>query len=621
MRKLLSALLATVLLLTCMPLSAFAAQGAGSIPPPDEEVYGIIEAYVQQHRSTTASVAISVFRGQEDVYTAHHGFINRETKQAPDEDTVYEWGSTTKLLTWVSVMQLVEQGQMNLQADIRSYLPEGFLTKLNNDEPITMMHLMNHTVGWQETTWDIETADQQQLVSLEQALKQSEPPQIYAPGEYCAYSNWGTALAGYIVERVSGMPFHAYVQEHIFEPLGMTKTALAPDLSDNLWVRKQRQQNHCYYIDEENTEDLGVCIRHVLLYPAGMATGTLDDLTRFGKAFLSPDGTSPLFQASETMRQMLTPTMFYGDSDIPRVSHGFWHTPYGVDTIGHPGNTAGSSTNLVLDPVSGRGVVVMTNQLAETDYVYSLMPLLFGDRESDSSIPVANIDLSGIYKFTRTLKTGVLRLVGTIGGGFLPLQKTDDPQFYKLAVGNGGLRQVGKNEYMLDLDGVQTFAYLYQGPGNDVRLQMMSHDNIKIPTAQFYFQLGTVLLAVLATLYALIALLVSLITLAFRRNRDASRTTLWRFRQLSLLSTIGMGALIYLVFTLDLVLPTTVYWKSIVATLLAMIAIVYTVLYFIRKKERCALTKKQKAGHVLAVLSGLALVFNVFYWQIFYFWI
>jgi CubicO group peptidase (beta-lactamase class C family) len=154
-------------------------------------------------------------------------------------DFVFDWGSCTKVITWVSVMQLVEQGKLDPNADIRTCLPEGFLTRLKYDEPITMLNLMNHDAGFQDMSADLFTEDKSKIPTLAEALKKNQPPQIRKPGEVVAYSNFGAALAGYIVECVSGQDYGDYVISNIFSPLGMVHTSIKDDHSDNQWVENQ----------------------------------------------------------------------------------------------------------------------------------------------------------------------------------------------------------------------------------------------------------------------------------------------------------------------------------------------------------------------------------------------
>ena len=105
------------------------------------------------------SAAVAVFSG-DDIYTKYYGNADAENDIVTDENTVYEWGSVSKTMVWVSAMQLYEQGKLDLNEDVRKYLPEGFLKKLKYDTPITMIDLMNHKGGWQETVYTIQVDDE-----------------------------------------------------------------------------------------------------------------------------------------------------------------------------------------------------------------------------------------------------------------------------------------------------------------------------------------------------------------------------------------------------------------------------------------------------------------------------
>ena len=248
MKKILSAILsaATAFSMLCTPVMA-----AENTTPSGIEFSDIgteIEAFAEENKDSYASFATAVFNGDEVLYSKHFGYIDRENQIAADENAVYEWGSISKMFIWVSVMQLHEQGKLDLNADIKTYLPEGFLTKLKYDEPITMMNLLNHNAGWEETKSALEVADEEDIISLEEALRKTEPAQVFKSGEITAYSNWGAALAGYIVECVSGMDYAEYLHKNILEPLGMEQTSVSADYRDNEWVRTQREKAKAYQI-------------------------------------------------------------------------------------------------------------------------------------------------------------------------------------------------------------------------------------------------------------------------------------------------------------------------------------------------------------------------------------
>ena len=114
-----------------------------------------LDAFIAEHESTTAGLAVSIFTADETLYETYTGFADVENRLSIAQDTVFEWGSTTKLLVWVSVMQLWEKGLIDLSADIRTYLPDSFLTNLRYETPVTMLHLMNHRAGFQEQIADL----------------------------------------------------------------------------------------------------------------------------------------------------------------------------------------------------------------------------------------------------------------------------------------------------------------------------------------------------------------------------------------------------------------------------------------------------------------------------------
>jgi len=208
---------------------------------PYDQIGQKIENFHKEHEKTSAGLAAAVFdKDGQTIYQKNFGYMDKEKKLAVDDNSVFEWGSATKLTVWLSVMQLWEEGKIDLKTDIKEYLPKDFLKHLKYDKPITMLDLMNHQAGFDETPLNTGTGK-----SLEELLK-SQPAQTYEPGTVTSYSNYSTALAGYIVERISGQDFADYVHEHIFQPLGMKHTALKPDLSDNVFVQKQREKEKTY---------------------------------------------------------------------------------------------------------------------------------------------------------------------------------------------------------------------------------------------------------------------------------------------------------------------------------------------------------------------------------------
>jgi len=615
------------------PVSASAAEieaSGSSVPSGIEysELEGKITEFLNQRKSGMASVSLAVFDNKQTLYTVNEGYADIDLAIKADGSTVYEWGSVSKLLVWVSVMQLEEQGLIDLNADIRKYLPDGFLTKLAYDTPITMTDLMNHTGGFQETTYDIEVTDPSKLVGLEKALEQSEPAQIYEPGTVCAYSNWGTSLAAYMVEKISGEDFCDYVRGHIFEPIGIQHTSLAPDCSDNGWVKEQRQRLNCYSIYENQYEDLGKSIATILLYPSGSAMGTLGDFQTFAKAFVPGEGSCPFFQKTGTLNRMLEATSYYGESDLKRNAHGLWILQYGVDIMGHSGNTSRCTSSLFFDPVSGVGVVVMTNELGETAFNYGLLSLIFGEYENKGDVITKTPDQSGIYTSMRTFEKGFTRVYKYMGS-LLPLSKTEDPTVYKPAMGQGTLTQVSDEMYWMDNEnGWEYLMYRDEGDDGSIRFEMMSQDIEKENRFTFSLKIVLLFLMLFSWLAAGVFLIVLLIRWLIFKTQKRPGPKDWNKRLnvieiVMLLSILIEGVLIYYLILIPLdggiVTLNATAWKCVMLGILSMLPIVNLGI-MIKKGKNFKGTAKERRNSVIIEAMGLLMSINIWYWQFYNFW-
>src|SRR6185295_14840618 len=152
------------------------------------------------------------------------GYSDLKTQKPVDPNlTLFRPGSVSKLFTWTAVMQLVQAGKLDLDKDINAYLD--FKIPPRDGKPITLRNLMTHTPGFAETAKYLIDFGEKHPKPLGQILARWTPERINAPGTMPAYSNYGASVAGYIVERVSGEPFNAYVARHIFAPAGMAHSS------------------------------------------------------------------------------------------------------------------------------------------------------------------------------------------------------------------------------------------------------------------------------------------------------------------------------------------------------------------------------------------------------------
>lgn len=621
MRKIITGTLAILLLIMAGSTAVSAAENNGQTPSgiAYSDLEKQIEDYIEVRKETTSSVSVTVFDETDDIASVIYGDANAKDNIKADQDTVYEWGSISKMLVWTSVMQLYEQGKLDLNADVRNYLPEDFLSNLSYKEPITMLHLMNHTAGFQETVWDVEVTDKEKIISLKDALLATAPAQIYEPGTVVAYSNWGAALAAYIVECVSGMDYADYVHKNIFEPLGMEHTTIRPDCSDNTWVESQREKTNAYYNVQGEYEDYGECRRYILLYPAGSATGTMSDLVRFAKAFLQDGSECPLFTQPDTLAQMLAPTLNFSGTTIPRICHGLFSLRYGVTLIGHAGNTTGFSANLVLDTQGRTGIVVMTNEVGETTYNYGLVSLVYGDPESKTRFTYD--DLSGIYLNSRAnFKNSFTRLYSMISG-LLPISKGETEGSFTAAM-VGTVTQISKDACVMDDgNGLKTYLSIQRDDnGNVVALQHMTGmDFQKENTMLFAIKVIFFCLFVLSSFWMLIMLIVHAVTL-----HRFKQTDIWKKKRYQLLAELFMVLASVLIYWL--ILPPLMGGSITKAQVIVKCALI--IIFSLAEIAALALGlsggsgkgRRQKAGFIVTRISGIILIASVLYWHFYQFW-
>ena len=443
-------------------------KGATPSGIPVSELENFIDGYVQDYIGVTAAGAsIVVIKDNRVLFSKGYGYADIENRiPVESHTTVFEWGSISKLLVWTSVMQMGEEGKIDLQADIRTYLPEGFLTKLTYAEPITMLHLMNHNAGFEDNIFDLCYPSPEYVVSLEDGLKRAEPAQVYHPGKVVAYSNYSTSLAAYIIERISGKDFYQYVSDNIFVKLGMGRSSGHPTLADKPELLADKAQG---YVLGENGEFILSSWNYMSLYPSGGINGMAPDLAAFAMALMPPAGQqSPLFEKEDTLARMFSQS-YTPNENMLDIAHGFWEYRGAKRGLTHGGNTIAFSSNFHIVPEEGFAVIVLTNQTGELDLCYGLTTALVGGKIS----PAAGADLPDSKKLE-----GVYMSARSPHHGFLSV--------YPYLTGLVQVTSTGQNTIRLSLAGltadyVQTSPYIYEKSDGHVLFDM---------NRQLHFQVG-----------------------------------------------------------------------------------------------------------------------------------
>ncbi len=311
---------------------------------------GVIKTHLRDKH--IAGATVSIVQNGKVLLAKGYGFADVKAQQKVDaRSTLFRIGSISKMFTWISVMQLVSQGKISLDADVNTYfkdfkIPDAF------GRPITLNDIMTHTPGFEDLVIGLFGKDSTSLKSFAEIFSKEMPERVRAPHTYSSYSNHGTGMAAYIVEQVSGMSFSDYVEKNILTPLNMGHTSFRQPLPANL--KKDMSKGYKFAEGEFKQESF----EYVPLYPVGAAASSATDMVNFMSAILA--GGSVILD-SATLRLMEQPAHQHQPNVNP-MRHGFIDmSRNGVTIIGHGGDTFWFHSMMALYPDSKTGLFVSFN--------------------------------------------------------------------------------------------------------------------------------------------------------------------------------------------------------------------------------------------------------------------
>jgi CubicO group peptidase (beta-lactamase class C family) len=315
-----------------------------------------------------AGAAISVVKDGKLFFAKGYGYADIEKGIPVDpEQTIFRIGSVGKTFTWTAVMQLVEQGKLDLDADINTYLD--FRIPDTYPQPVTLKHLMTHTSGFEDRWLESLASDSSGLIPAREWLISNTPGRVRPPGEAAGYSNYNAMLAGYIVSRVSGQPYDRYIQEHIFDPLGMVHSTVQSPIPADL----QPLASVGYTYVNGAFQPFPYYIAQPASLPSGMHQASVTDMARFMIAHLengrySDENVPEARLLEESTAQQMQSTLYTPDSRLQGMAYGFADmSDNGQRTLGHQGYGPPMSSQLLLLPDQHLGVFVVYNSLGARD--------------------------------------------------------------------------------------------------------------------------------------------------------------------------------------------------------------------------------------------------------------
>jgi CubicO group peptidase (beta-lactamase class C family) len=471
---------------------------------------------LQLERSDIAGATVMVMQDGNVLLEKGYGYADAKSKKPVDPNaTIFRLASISKLFTWVSVMQLEEQGKLNLDTDINQYLDFQIHPAFN--KPITLRNLMTHTGGFEEVLNDIIVIDPKQAVSLRDDLIQNQPMRLFPPGQVSAYSNYGVGLASYIVQRASGEPFEQYVQEHIFAPLAMTHSSFHQPLEKALTTLPSEGYR-------SNTTKPPVGFEMLNPVGAGGLSSTASDMGRFGQALLNGgelDGKRIL--KPETLAMMWNP-QFRASDQLPPQCMGFYQDwRNNLRWIGHEGDLIAFHSLFFVEPQQKLVLFVSYNSAGGGRKSRPEIINMFSDRyfpATEQPVFLKSWDagmraIEGTYQTTRRADSTKLKLMGVFSqdkaevdkDGVLTIEDSKDLRGHTIK-----WKPIGKDLWQ-EVDGQERVFAIRDARNRVVRLAM-DFPGVQMERVPWYENgiwvssvlcgsIGILALVVLATLFRL----------------------------------------------------------------------------------------------------------------------
>ena len=454
-------------------ITLFSALLFADTPPRHEMTPADVEAFLdglmkpQLADKDIAGAVVAIVKDGRLLFAKGYGYADVATKKRVDPaTTLFRPGSISKLFVWTSVMQLVEQGKLDLDRDVNQYLD--FAVPAAFGQPITLRSIMTHTSGFEETIKELFVGGQDQMMPLREYLVTHMPRRIFAPGTTPAYSNYATAMAGYIVQRVSGKPFERYIEDNFFKPLDMPHCTFVQPLPAAL----KPLMSSGYRLGSDAPKEF----EWVASFPAGSSSASAIDMTHFMLAHLNGgqyNGARIL--KPETLKQMHAQAFTMG-SRVNGMALGFYEeSRNGLRIIGHGGDTGYFHSDLHLVPEEHLGLFVSVNSAGKGN-LRGILWQRFLDRYYPNTPPAATTpssaaaegqEVAGDYITSRRPDTTVVSVIALLGmmrvtsdsGGVITLSSSTYP--------NGKLRrwrEIGPLLYQ-DTQGQDRILFIRNGAG------------------------------------------------------------------------------------------------------------------------------------------------------------
>lgn len=526
--------------------AAAKAAPAGSPVPPHALEKADLEAFfdgivpLQLERSDVAGATVLVMKDGQELLKKGYGFSDFVKKEPVDpENTIFRLASISKLFTWISVMQLAEQGKLDLDTDVNRYID--FQIQPAFGKPVTLRNLMTHTGGFEEEIRDVLLVDSKKMKPLREYLIENQPRRMYPPGEISAYSNYGVGLGGYVVEHISGEPFERYVSEHIFRPLGMTHSSFGQPATQELSPFESAGY-------KDSTEKPAVGFEIFSPAPAGGVSSTAADMGRFGQALLNGgelDGHQIL--SAKTLEAMWT-RQFAASEAMPAMCMGFYQVwRNGLHFVGHDGDLIAFHSMFLVEPreklilfvsynsagSANKSRMELLNDFADRYYPYKIDPVF--QKISNDELKA----ITGTYQVTRRADSTKLKLTTLSKQAQATLDKDEVLKLENAKDLRGHTlkwKPIGGDVWQ-ETEGQNRFKAIRDGAGKIVRIA------VSFPGVQYervpWYEISNLILPLLCVSLAILLFVVVASLVRLGRRILFSKRPAWQVRPGTIRLTAG----------------------------------------------------------------------------------
>ena len=429
-------------------------------------VDGVLSSLQREHGLAAVTLAVV----KDDALWLAQGYGQADLASARPviaDTTLFRIGSVSKTFIWTAVMLLVERGQIDLDADLNSYLKTVRIAEAFGT-PVTMRQLMHHRAGFEDSMRLFAVGDDDPR-TLAEVLAEQQPKRVYAPGLRTSYSNWGAALAAQVVADVSGKDYGDFLRGEILDPLGMHATTwIAPAKLD----AAQRANLATGYKKDQGALGLQGYMQIGAYWPAGGIASTATDMARWMRFHLNGGELEGVrLMRADTHASMWTRA--YDDRPgAPDLAHGFQDRSYhGLRLLGHGGATAAFLSNMVLVPELRLGIFISQNS-AQTRLPITQLPELTVDHFHGSGFVAAAAvtsgetgalsELTGTYLQNRRVFSSFAAVLG-LDSTATVTARSDDAVLLESGDDSKQYRRVGKERDLFEAADGARIAFVREG--------------------------------------------------------------------------------------------------------------------------------------------------------------